>query len=392
MIRILLLLGILGTALLCGPLLAGNKGYVLIAVGEYTIEMTVISAAILAFVLYGALLVLERVAVRLLGIKGSTRLWLGNRRRRKAREQTLAGTLALAEGQFRQAETLMRKSAPDSEQAMLNYLSAAEAAQAQGEDARRDEYLEQAAAQHPRAPLAVNLIRARLLLRQQQYAEAEVLLEKLNQAHPQHAVIQQLLKECYQALGHWTPLLALLPQLQKRKQLSGEEQRQLQQQIYPALFEEQARSGGASGVQTLWRELPKSLKQDPALQAAAATALIRLGEEAQALDLLQEGLKRHVEPALLAVVPLLRQPAPRLLAQLQKWEQQTPQASAPLLQAIGSLLLRQRDFDAAQAYLERALALEPDATTYRALAELMEQLRLFEKATTYYRLSLAATA
>ena len=129
----------------------------------------------------------------------------------------------------------------------------------------------------------------------------------------------------------------------------------------------------------------------PALQAAAATALIRLGEEAQALDLLQEGLKRHVEPALLAVVPLLRQPAPRLLAQLQKWEQQTPQASAPLLQAIGSLLLRQRDFDAAQAYLERALALEPDATTYRALAELMEQLRLFEKASTYYRLSLSPT-
>ena len=73
MIRILLLLGILGAALLCGPLLAGNKGYVLIAIGEYTIEMTVISAAILAFILYGALLLLERVAVRLFGIKGSTR-------------------------------------------------------------------------------------------------------------------------------------------------------------------------------------------------------------------------------------------------------------------------------------------------------------------------------
>lgn len=64
--------------------------------------------------------------------------------------------------------------------------------------------------------------------------------------------------------GTLGPLLALLPQLQKRKQLSGEEQRQLQQQIYPALFEEQARTGGANGVQTLWRELPKSLKQDPA--------------------------------------------------------------------------------------------------------------------------------
>lgn len=388
MIRILFLLGILGFALVCGPLLAGNKGYVLIAIGEYTIEMTVISAVILAFMLYGSLLLLERVLVRLFGIKGSTRLWLGNRRRRKARERTLAGTLALAEGQFRQAEILMRKSAIDSDQAMLNYLSAAEAAQEQGEHARRDAYLEQAAAQHPRASLAVSLIRARLLLRQRQYAEAETLLENLNQAHPRHAVIQQLLKECYQALGHWAPLLALLPHLQK--QLSSEEQRQLQQQIYPALFEEEARRGGASRVQSLWLELPKGLKQDPALQAAAAGALIRHGEEAQALELLQEGLKRQMDPVLLAVISSLQHPAPRLLAQLQKGEQQESQPSAVLLRAIGSLLLRQRDFAAAQEYLERALALEPDATTYRVLAELMEQLRLFEKATAYYRLSLAA--
>ena len=41
------------------------------------------------------------------------------------------GFQALAEGQFKQAETLMRKSAPDSEQALLNYLSAAEAAEAE---------------------------------------------------------------------------------------------------------------------------------------------------------------------------------------------------------------------------------------------------------------------
>jgi HemY protein len=390
MIRVLLLLLILAAAMVCGPLLAGNKGYVLIAVGEYTIEMTAVSAGILAFFLYGALLVGEGLLVRLFGIKGSTRRWMISRRRRKARERTLAGTLALAEGQFRQAETLMRKSAPDSEQALLNYLSAAEAAQAQGESSRRDEYLQQAAAQHPRASLAVSLIRARLLLRQQQYAEAEQMLESLNQEHPQHAVIQQLLKECYQALGHWAPLLALLPQLQKRKQLSTEEQQQLHQQIYPALFEQQAASAGGSGVLTLWRELPKGLKQDTALQAAAARALIRHGEESAALELLQDGLRRQLEPELLAVIPLLQHAAPRLLAQLQKWEQQSTEPMAPLLQALGSLLLRQREFEQAQQYLERAVALQPDAAAYQALAELMEQLRLFEKANAYYRLSISS--
>ena len=388
MIRLFLLLVIIGAAMVCGPLLAGNKGYVLIAIGDYTIEMTVISAGILALLLYGVLWCTERLLLRLFHIKGSTRRWFTERRRRKARERTLAGTLALAEGQFQQAETLMRKSAPDSDQALLNYLSAAEAAQAQGQTERRDAYLQQAAEQHPRASLAVSLIRARLLLRQKQYSEAETLLQSLDQAHPQHAVIQQLLKECYLALGHWSQLLALLPQLSKRKQLSTDELQQLQQQIYPPLFTERAASAGRDGVMALWQELPRALRQDATTQAAAAMALIGLGDEVQAQEILLEGVRRSLSPYLLAVVPQLQQPAPKLLAQLQKSEQ-SAEPSADLLQAIGILLLRQREMEQAQAYLERAVALQPQATAYRALAELMEQQRLFEKANFYYRQSSA---
>ena len=388
MIRLFLLLVIIGAAMVCGPLLAGNKGYVLIAIGDYTIEMTVISAGILALLLYGVLWCTERLLLRLFHIKGSTRRWFTERRRRKARERTLAGTLALAEGQFQQAETLMRKSAPDSDQALLNYLSAAEAAQAQGQTERRDAYLQQAAEQHPRASLAVSLIRARLLLRQKQYSEAETLLQSLDQAHPQHAVIQQLLKECYLALGHWSQLLALLPQLSKRKQLSADELQQLQQQIYPPLFTARAASAGRDGVMALWQELPRALRQDATTQAAAAMALIGLGDEVQAQEILLEGVRRSLSPYLLAVVPQLQQPAPKLLAQLQKSEQ-SAEPSADLLQAIGILLLRQREMEQAQAYLERAVALQPQATAYRALAELMEQQRLFEKANFYYRQSSA---
>lgn len=388
MIRLFLLLVIIGAAMVCGPLLAGNKGYVLIAIGDYTIEMTVISAGILALLLYGVLWCTERLLLRLFHIKGSTRRWFTERRRRKARERTLAGTLALAEGQFQQAETLMRKSAPDSDQALLNYLSAAEAAQAQGQTERRDAYLQQAAEQHPRASLAVSLIRARLLLRQKQYSEAETLLQSLDQVHPQHAVIQQLLKECYLALGHWSQLLALLPQLSKRKQLSADELQQLQQQIYPPLFTERAASAGRDGVMALWQELPRALRQDATTQAAAAMALIGLGDEVQAQEILLEGVRRSLSPSLLAVVPQLQQPAPKLLAQLQKSEQ-SAEPSADLLQAIGILLLRQREMEQAQAYLERAVALQPQATAYRALAELMEQQRLFEKANFYYRQSSA---
>ena len=107
MIRLFLLLVIIGAAMVCGPLLAGNKGYVLIAIGDYTIEMTVISAGILALLLYGVLWCTERLLLRLFHIKGSTRRWFSERRRRKARERTQAGALALAVGQLQLAETLV---------------------------------------------------------------------------------------------------------------------------------------------------------------------------------------------------------------------------------------------------------------------------------------------
>ena len=138
----------------------------------------------------------------------------------------------------------------------------------------------------------------------------------------------------------------------------------------------------------LWQELPRALRQDATTQAAAAMALIGLGDEVQAQEILLEGVRRSLSPYLLAVVPQLQQPAPKLLAQLQKSEQ-SAEPSADLLQAIGILLLRQREMEQAQAYLERAVALQPQATAYRALAELMEQQRLFEKANFYYRQSSA---
>ncbi len=68
----------------------------------------------------------------------------------------------------------------------------------------------------------------------------------------------------------------------------------------------------------------------------------------------------------------------------------TPNAAQAL--ALGWLLLQQRDFPAARQQLEQALALQPSAAVYQALAQLMEQQRLFEKAATYYRLSLGVKA
>ncbi len=98
--------------------------------------------------------------------------------------------------------------------------------------------------------------------------------------------------------------------------------------------------------------------------------------------------KQPDHAALLAPIRRWDHPAPQLLAILQKVT--TPNAAQAL--ALGWLLLQQRDFPAARQQLEQALALQPSAAVYQALAQLMEQQRLFEKAATYYRLSLGVKA
>jgi uncharacterized protein HemY len=59
--------------LIFGPEASGNKGYVLISLGNYTVESSVTSAVILAVLFYGALLIVEWVLARLFGLRRKTR-------------------------------------------------------------------------------------------------------------------------------------------------------------------------------------------------------------------------------------------------------------------------------------------------------------------------------
>ncbi len=392
MIRVILLLVLAAAGLVLGPLLADHQGYVLITLGNYTVEMSVVSAVLVAVIFYFALLLLENLLGRLFSLGNRTRGWLSRRRQRKARHQTLDGLVALAEGHYREAERLMIKGARNTETPLINYLTAAEAAQAQGQDEKRDDYLRQAEAEHPKAELAVGLIRARLQLRQGQAAEAEAILSQLRESHPQNLMVQSLLKECYVALGRWSELLDMLPSLHKHKLIGGEELAELQQRGYAAQFAEQGHQLGSEGLLDLWRELPRARRQDPQLLAALCQQLLQLKATEQAESLLQDALRKQLHPALLALCGKLGPGEHASLLALLLRQAKTDPKQAPLLSAIGHLYLQRRQFNEAQSYLEQALALQPNASDYLAMAQVLEQQRLFEKAGHFYRLGLQAPA
>ena len=384
MIRTLLLFLLLGGAMVMGPLVAGNKGYVLIALGEYTIEMSVVSAALFGVLLYVLLLLVENLLGRLFSLHSRTRMWLHHRRRRQGQQQTLAGALALAEGRFEQAEALMLKGAGESEQPLLNYISAAEAAEAQGESERRDRYLQQAEEEHPNARLALGLIRARSQLRRNELIAAEQTLLTLQADYPQHRTVLTLLKECLLSRSQWSSLLSLLPQLQKLKLITAAEFSALQKQIYPALFAEKGNTLGKEGVLALWRELPKSLRHEPELLDALIQQLITMGAEADADELLQESLRKHFQPALLPLAAKLQHPGTALTQLVEKLQSQLPETERAA--TMGFIYLQQKAYAQAQSALEQALQQQPtNRAVLLGLAKTMEQQRLFEKAVYYYQ-------
>ncbi|HHQ4559692.1 heme biosynthesis HemY N-terminal domain-containing protein [Aeromonas hydrophila] len=382
MIRLIVLVAAMVAGLIFGPQASGNKGYVLISLGNYTVESSVTSAVILAVLFYGALLIVEWLLGRVFGLRRKTLGWYGSRRRRKANQQTVAATLAMAEGHYSQAEKLMLKGASNSDTPLLNYLSAAKAAQARGDDVRRDQYLQKAQEENPKAELALTLTQTQLQIEQGQYDTALAMLESVYALNPRHPMVLDQLRQVHLAREDWAALIDLIPVLHKVGKLTPKQEEDLLQQAWRGRLD--AASGALETLRPIWQELPRKLRQDPDLLAAYGDRLRQLGADNEAAELWLDALRKQVSPQLLARLPKLKlgsyQP---MLTLLQKIQDQ-PGVDATLAQVY--LLAGQ--LDDAQRLLEQEAAKAPNAAVYHALGQVMDKRRLTNKANEYYRQAL----
>ncbi|MEE1953235.1 MULTISPECIES: heme biosynthesis HemY N-terminal domain-containing protein [Aeromonas] len=382
MIRIIILVAVMVAGLIFGPQASGNKGYVLIALGNYTIESSVTSAVIMAVLFYGALLIVEWLLGRVFGLRRKTLGWYGSRRRRKANQQTVAATLAMAEGHYSQAEKLLIKGASNSDTPLLNYLSAAKAAQARGDDARRDQYLQKAQEENPKAELALTLTQTQLQIEQGQYDTALAMLESVYALNPRHPMVLDQLRQVHLARQDWSALCDLIPALHKVGKLTPKQEEDLLQQAWSGRLQQAA--GSLETLKAVWQDLPRKLRLEPELLACYGDLLRQLGADGEAATLWQEALRKQPMPQLLARLPKLKldsyQP---LLALLQK-QQGQPEVDT----ALAQLYLLAGQLDDAQKLLEQEVERAPSAAAYHALGQLMDKRRLTNKANEYYRQAL----
>jgi HemY protein len=388
-VAVVLLVVALGAA--AAYYLRAETGYVLVAWRQWVLETSVLGfiAGVIAALLAGYYGL--KLLFALLRLPATIQDTLRARREQRAQHSFESGLLKLLEGRWTAAEIDLVRRAADHPAPALNYLLAARAAQRAGTAARRDQYLEMAAAQGDGPVFATQLLRAELQF-EQDAATAVPLLQELRRQDPAHPYVIELLARAYARSGDWEPLRLLLSGADAPRALPPARYRALHARALSEAITRASASARLDALKSLWDGAPAEMRAAGEVRLAYATGLARLGADAEAAAQIVQMIKAQWDPALVRLYGELEGLDPvTQLAAVEGWLTQHGE-QADLLLAAGRVCTRNQLWGKARAYLDGALKLQPTPDAFLALARLCEQLRQPADAALFYRRGLELAA
>ncbi|MCW9031007.1 MAG: heme biosynthesis protein HemY [Gammaproteobacteria bacterium] len=385
-------------AVSAGLLAHDDSGYVLFGRGFNTIEMSLTLFLVLLILSYVFGYVLLRFAFRTWSMPEQIKHWRHNQQAKKAREVSLKGLINLSQGQWKKAERQLTRSVKNSDMPLLNYLSAAKAAQKQNAPDRRDHYLSLAHKSMPGADFSVKLTKAELQFAHGQNEQALATLVHLHSLSPKHTHIMVLLTRIYQDVKSWNDLKKLLPQLHKYKVFSEKELAKIEKETYIQLLqlininEKQIHSeNDFEKIQSLWHDLSRELKKDADIIAIYCNKLIQLKQNDEAENILRTTIKKEWNADLVKLYGLVK--SSQLEKQLLFAESLSREHdnNPILLLTLGRLCMYNDLWGKARAYLEASVGNKELAETYKELGLLMEYLNEPKQAAEYFKKGLFLT-
>ncbi len=372
-------------AVALGLLAYQDPGYVLLSRGNVSYELSLTLFLLILAVSFVALYFFIRFLSRTWRLPRHLHQWRQRRRTRKAHRISIRGLIDLAQGRWPQAEKNLIKYAHYSEEPLLNYLSAARAAQKQLAHERRDYYLAQAHKSTPDADFAIQLTQAELQLVHGQLEQSLATLVHLRSISPKHAHVLLLLMQLYEKLQNWSDLKDLLPALKKYKVITGEQQRELSIKVFTELLEIAARQDKAEKLEQFWKSLPRNVRRDTHLIKRYSYHLINMKQFDNATSVLHRAIHQHWDQDLIYLYGKAHSnKADKQLAQAESWLK-GHENNAILLLTLGRLCLYNQLWGKARSYLEASIGSDPFPETYRELGLLLEQLDEKDKAADCYR-------
>jgi len=362
-----------------------DPGYVLIAWGYKTAELSLSLFIILTVLIFVAFYIVIRLAVNGWGMPSAFKAWRQRQRQQRARRDTNKGLIELAQGNWTHAERYLVRHVSDSEIPLINYLSAARAAQKQDVPERRDNYLALAHKNMQGAGFAVQLTQAELQLVHGQLEQALATLVQLHSSSPKHPHVLFLLARIYEMLRSWGDLKKIIPDLKKHKIISNEQLAELERVVHREMITIATQRGKLDQLKASWQHVPKALRVDLTMAQHYTRCLLTLDAHDDAEAIVRETLKRNRDDQLIYLYGLIESSDPdRQLAAAENWLKGN-ENNPVLLLTLGRLCKRNKLWGKAHSYLEASIGVQARSDSYKELGQLMEQLEEPDKASSYFR-------
>ena len=349
----------------------GGSGYVIIGIGQWSVETSLLLTAVVLVLTFILLYFSVRLLVTAVRLPKILKQRSFEQRSKRSQEALLAGLIESAQGNFETAEKHLIRHAANSGVPLINYLTAARAAQSRGALEQRDEYLQLAQETMPEAELAIGLTKAELQLSNQQFEEALESLTQLDKIAPSHAAVLKLMHQAYANLSDWQGLSLIIPKLQANKVMMEAEIKLLEAETFSSLIKQKSEARDAVALRNLWLEIPDHIRKSGGILPLYCAAMIEAGAEVEVEPLVRQGIGKEWSETLVVLYGCIHMPdTVDQLVKAEAWLNAHPN-DAILLRVLGKLSLRSGQLDKAKTYLKDSLAAEASVEAYQLMGDVL---------------------
>lgn len=380
MIRLVIILVCIFSALLFGYKLSELEGRVIIDMSGTIIQASLLGSFLILLMSALALLVFYWVVKWIVRIASGSRTWLGTFSKRQQTQSFYQSINAMLMNEHSQARKLIDKTTNGDFQG-TNYLIAAELARQSGDIEQAQAYLIHAMDNPKSEPIAL-MKQAELCIHSHQAQEAMSLLSGIEGKIRKTKAFVLLKLQILEGLNDWDQIQTVA---KEHKKLLGDNYFVWAKQWTTGEFSAIASKQGANALKLHWQQLSRTQRKDQANQIAYLQLLIDQGLSAEAEKELVNIASKQSHDGYWLLFKQLNHPNPALAIKFIEQEIKKNPQDAALYSVLANLAYNMQDYELANKAIVKALELEDSMTDKALLASVLEKRNEFEQANALYK-------
>lgn len=347
-----LLIALIFAGLLLGPALVEYDGYVLVVMENGTLQLRVFGVLLLSIVLVVLGWLFSWLIRKTYNIISGSHNWLWSWSSKKRQQAFTNGLLALAAGDYLDAQKQLAKIENEDFDG-LNLLASAEIELQLGNSDKARDYWHQAST-FPKAFVASQLNLIRDHLSTGNTSQAQVLIDTFDDKQKKLKSVVQISAQTLAQSGHWKTLENNLP---KWKRVLGKDYQTWREKASQGTFAEVASKEGAMQLKQNWKALPRLTRKDTAQQTAYVQQLLNQEMHIDAQSALVEFQKSGPVPSLVSLFRQLKSRHPESAIKLIEGWLKKDELNTELYSVLGQIAFNSDDLVLAEKALAKAIKL-----------------------------------